>query len=75
MNRQSRRGFATVMALVSLTLVGITIAGLMTRISMQSHRTEAESRRVQREQIAIAQALGSSRTKLPGELEANLRRK
>jgi type II secretory pathway component PulK len=75
MIRQPRRGFATVMALVSLVLVGITIAGLMTRISMQAHRTEAESRRVQREQIEIAQALGSSQTKLPRELEANLNRR
>jgi type II secretory pathway component PulK len=70
MNRQPRRGFATVMALVSLMLVGVTIAGLITRISMQAHRTEAEARRVQREQIAIAESLGTPQNNLPRELQA-----
>ncbi len=65
--RNQPRGFATVMALVSLSLVGVTIAGLMTHISMQARRTELDATRAQREQIVIARSLSSSII-LPPEL-------
>ena len=70
--RKHRRGFATVMALVSLTLVGITVAGLMTRMSMQARRTAREADRAQREQIEIANSLGhpGEPVKLPDALKA-----
>jgi type II secretory pathway component PulK len=64
-----KKGFATVMALVSLSLVGVTIAGLMTRISMQAKLTKNEVERAQHEQIVIAQSLGG-KTKLPDELRS-----
>jgi type II secretory pathway component PulK len=60
-------GFATIVSLVSLTLVGVTIAGLMTRISMEARRTAAEADRAQQEQIVIARSLSKS-VKLPAEL-------
>jgi len=63
-----RRGFATVMALVSLMLVGITIAGLMRSVSMQARLTKNEAVRAQQEQIVIAQSLGGN-LKLPDELK------
>jgi type II secretory pathway component PulK len=67
--RRHRRGFATVMALVLLSVIGITIAGMMTRIAMQSRRTTEESVRAQREQINIARSMGNSVT-LPDELHS-----
>jgi hypothetical protein len=68
LDRPHRRGFATVMAMVSLSLVGVTIAGLMTRILMQARLTKNETDRAQHEQIIIAQSLGGE-TKLPDELK------
>lgn len=67
MNHSTRRGFATIVALVSLMLIGVTTAGLMTCISMQARRTEAEVRRAQLEQIAFARTKGTVR--LPTELQ------
>jgi len=68
--RNTRRGFATVVALVSLMLIGVTIAGLMTRISMESRRTAAEAARAQQEQIELARSLDPA-VKLPVELSRN----
>jgi type II secretory pathway component PulK len=65
--RKNRRGFATVAAMVSLMLIGVTIAGLMTRISTQARRTAAEADRAQQGQIRIARSLDKS-VKLPAEL-------
>ena len=65
--RRSRRGFATVMALVCLFLVGVTSAGLMTHMSMQARRTAREADRAQQEQIVIARSLGGD-VKLPDQL-------
>jgi type II secretory pathway component PulK len=67
LRQKNSRGFATVVAMVSLMLIGVTVAGLMTRISMQAHRTTAEADRAQQEQIEIARSLDPS-VKLPAEL-------
>jgi type II secretory pathway component PulK len=75
MKRSSPAGFATVMAMVSLMLIGVTIAGLMTRISMQARRTQSELRRAQQEQISIARSLVGSEMKLPVDFNANLDRR
>jgi type II secretory pathway component PulK len=66
---RSRRGFASVMAVVVLCLVGITIAGMMTRIAMQARRTTEESVRAQRQQIEFARSMGKD-IKLPDELRS-----
>jgi type II secretory pathway pseudopilin PulG len=55
-NQYARRGSATILALISLTLVGVTIGGLMTRISDESRRTEAEAKLAQLRQLGIATA-------------------
>jgi type II secretory pathway component PulK len=65
----NHRGFATVMAVVLLGVIGITIAGMMTRIAMQSRRTNEESVRAQREQINLARSMGNN-VKLPDELRS-----
>jgi type II secretory pathway component PulK len=66
---KKQNAFATVVALVSLMLVGVTIAGLMTRVSMEARRTAADAARAQQEQIAIARSLDKS-VKIPAELRA-----
>jgi type II secretory pathway component PulK len=64
---RNRRGFASVMAVVVLGLVGITIAAMMTRIAMQARRTNEETARAQRQQIEIAKSMGKD-IELPAEL-------
>jgi type II secretory pathway component PulK len=68
-SRENPNGFATVVALVSLMLVGVTVAGLTTRISMEARRTAADAARAQQEQIVIARSLDKS-VRLPMELSA-----
>jgi type II secretory pathway component PulK len=48
------RGFATVIALVALGLIGVTFAGLMAQLSMDSRRTADELEQAQLRQIVIA---------------------
>lgn len=64
------RGFATVTALVALSLVGITIAGLMRHFSGEAVRTQEEMDRVQLQQMVIAgsQSRAASPLRLPDEL-------
>ena len=68
--RKHRRGSATITALVSLGLVGATLAGLITRIGMEARRTQQEHKRAQHDQIIIAQSLGTAEYPviLPNEL-------
>jgi type II secretory pathway component PulK len=61
-----RSAFATVMALVCLSLVAITLADFMTRASMQAKRNTQESHRAQQDQIAIAQSKGQ--VTMPNEI-------
>jgi type II secretory pathway component PulK len=64
------RGFASLLAVWSLLLVGITIACLMRRFSSQAVRTREEADRAQLRQMIIAGALSKpdSPVKLPEEL-------
>jgi type II secretory pathway component PulK len=48
------RGFATVIALVAVGLIGVTLAGLAARLSMESHRTTRELEDAQLRQIVFA---------------------
>ena len=73
--RPQRRAFATVVAVVSILLVGVTIGGLISRIGMESRRTNTEANRAQQEQIIIARSLGPSAGDviLPSELSPQKR--
>ncbi len=67
----SRHGFATLLAVWSLLLVGITIACLMRRFSTEATRTQEETDRAQLRQMVIAGTLSkpASPVKLPEELQ------
>jgi hypothetical protein len=62
---------ATVVALMSLALVGITLAGLMRHFSTEAIFARAEGDRAQLEQIVIAGSLaGTTKVTLPSELSS-----
>jgi type II secretory pathway component PulK len=56
-SQKNPRGFATVLAVASLLLVGISIAGLMRRFSTEARRTQEETDRAQLRQMVIAGAM------------------
>lgn len=74
-SRSQPSAFATVVAVVSILLVGVTIAGLMSRIGMEARRTSAEANRAQQEQIVIARSISLSTNDviLPLELSSEKR--
>ncbi len=49
-----RRGFATLLALLTVALIGVTIAGLATRFSTEARRDAAERDQTQLRQLKVA---------------------